>query len=78
MGKALDLSWFAYKFSKGMDFDVSERLYEEKIGKPLPGTHYIRYGSPIAKLAKDNGYSVNVIEKPIIQRTVVFHRKMEE
>ena len=78
MGRALDLSWFVYKFSKGMDFEVSEGLYEEKIGKPLPGTNYIRYRSPIAKLAKDNGYSVGVIEKPVVQRTIVFRRKGEE
>ena len=72
MGKQLDLKWFLEQFRKKSDFEVSEKTYEEVIGKGLPSTNYIRYGSPLSKAAKEAGFRIEVEERPVIQRTLVF------
>jgi len=68
----LDLNWFNAQFDKGKDFEVSEKQYEELVGKSIPSTHYIKYSSPIAKLAKKKNYKITVDEKPVIKKTLLF------
>lgn len=76
MGRQLDMSALDNLFSKGKDFKLTDEQYEKKIGKPLPkGAAYIKGQSPLARAAFEHGFTITeVVEKPIIARTVVFKK----
>lgn len=67
----LDLSLLEPYFEKGEDFELTAEQYEEKVKKPLPKTEYhIKKKSPLAKMAQELGYSIQVEER--IQRVLIF------
>ena len=69
----LDLSLLEPYFEKGKDFELTAEQYEEKVKKPLPQTKYhITKKSPLAKLAHENGFSVQVEER--VHRVLVFKK----
>lgn len=76
MAKKLDLAPLNGLFAKGKDFELTDFEYEEKIGKPLPGdTDYIKSRSPLAKKAKEHGFTIAaVMNQPVVQRTVIFKK----
>ena len=80
MARALDLSPLNDLFAKGEDFELTDIQYENKIKKSLPqNVGYIKRKSPLAQKAKENGFIIaEVIEKPIVMRTVVFKKVKRE
>ena len=76
MGKRPNIDQLDYLFEKGTDFHLSGVLYEEKTGVPLPKDKgYIKGRSALASKAEKYGYLiVDVEEKPIIERTVIFQK----
>lgn len=67
----LDLSQLEPYFKKGKDFELTAEQYEEKVKKPFPQTkYYITKKSPLAKLAQEQGFSVQVEER--VHRVLVF------
>ncbi len=76
MGKKLDLSSFEPLMKSGNDFEVTEEQYERAIRKAMPETNYLKKNSPVAKLAKENGYKIQVEER--IHRVLVFQKERAE
>ena len=72
----LDLSGLDNLFANGKDFELTDAQYEEKIGKSLPkDKSYLKNGSALARKAKENGFSIElVIDEPVIRRTVIFKK----
>lgn len=72
----LDMSALDDLFAKGKDFTLTDTQYKKKIGTSLPkGTYYIKNNSPLARAATKHGFTITeVVEKPIIARTVVFKK----
>ena len=69
----LDLSPLEPYFEKGEYFELTAEQYEEKVKKPLPKTNYhIKKKSPLAKMAQESGYSIEVEER--IQRVLIFKK----
>lgn len=67
MGKHPDLSALTSMFGKGQNFELTDAQYERKTGVPLPkGSYYLRNRSAVARVAMENGYSIEVIEKRIV------------
>lgn len=76
MPQRIDLSLLEPMFNAGNDFELSQSEYERIIGKAMPETDsYLKYGSPVAKMAKDKGYMLQVEKKVAVQKTLVFRRK---
>ena len=77
MGKHPNLDELDYLFEKGVSFQLSGKLYEEKTGIQLPkGKHYIINNSALARKAKEKGFIIeDVQEKPIIEKTVFLKKK---
>lgn len=77
MGKNPDLDKLNEFFEKGEDFQLTDKLYKEKTGVPLPKTKtYIKSGSALSRKAAEHGYSIiDVREEPIIVKTVYFKKK---
>lgn len=77
MGKHPNLDFLDDLFERGADFQLTDRLYEEKAGTPLPkGKSYLLRQSALARRAKERGYLIEDIqEKPIIERTVIFKKR---
>ena len=54
-------------FANGENFTLTDAQYEKKTGAPLPkGKYYLINNSALAKKAKENGYTIEVIEKTVI------------
>lgn len=68
----LDLTALIPLLSEGVSFELTEKQYEEKIKKPLPKTYYLKTRSPIAKVAKNYGYIIQVEER--VHRVLVFSK----
>ena len=69
MGKRPKLSQVDELFKKGIEFKLTDAEYESKTGCPLPkDTYYLQKKSALAKLAMQNGYDIQVIEKQVIFR----------
>ena len=77
MGKHPNLEKLEYLFEKGVDFHITAKEYEEKTGVPLPKEkNYIKSSSALARKVAEHGYVITeVLEKPIIERTVYFKKK---
>lgn len=73
MARKLDLSSFETEFQRGNDFEVTEAQYNERVQKTMPQTHYLRTNSPVAMLAREYGYTMQVEER--IQRIIVFTKE---
>ena len=70
----LDLSLLEPYFEKGEDFELTAEQYEEKVKKPLQKTNYhIKKKSPLARMAQEQGYSIQVEER--IHRVLIFKRE---
>ena len=77
MGKHPDLDKLDDLFTKGQDFQLTGKNYEEKTGVALPkGKSYIKNGSALARKAAEHGYVITEVrEEPVIVRTVYFTKK---
>lgn len=77
MGKNPDLEKLNYLFECGNDFQLTDKLYEEQTGVPLPKSKtYIMSSSALARKATEHGYKiVDVTEEPVIIKTVHFKKK---
>ena len=54
-------------FAKGENFTLTDAQYERKTGAPLPKEKsYIINRAALSKLAKENGYTIQVIEKAVV------------
>ena len=80
MARPLDLSSLDDLFDKGVDFELTDTQYEERIKKRLPNDeYYIKNRSPLAKKAREKGFVItSVIEKPIIMKTIMFKKVEKE
>ena len=77
MGKHPDLDNLNELFEKGENFQLSDKVYEEKTGVALPkGNSYIKHRSALAKKAKEFGFKIaDICEEPVIVRTVYLKKK---
>lgn len=72
MGKHPDFFELEKLFGEGNDFELTESRYEKLTGAALPkNKYYLSNKSAIAKLARRNGYDVDVIEKTILLKKKV-------
>lgn len=69
----LDLSSFAPLLEQGKNFEITEEQYEENVKKGMPATNYLKKSSPLAKLAKEYGYRIQVEER--IHRVMIFTKQ---
>lgn len=78
MGKHPNLDSLDYLFEKGVDFQLSAKLYEEQTGAPLPKEKsYLKNTSAFAQRAKDRGYIiVDVEEKATIEKIVYLKKEV--
>lgn len=78
MGKHPNLNELDYLFDKGTDFQLTDRIYEEKTGAPLPkDKSYIKNSSALANWALEKGFIIaEVKDRPIIERTIILKKKI--
>ncbi len=73
MANKLNLTILEEFFKSGKIFQLTDAQYLEKIGKAMPkSSYYIKNKSPISKFAKECGYSIEVEEEAVVQRTIKF------
>ena len=77
MGKRKNMDSLDELFQQGKDFKMAEEVYKEKTGNPFPkGKWYLKKQSALARKAAEYGFEiVEIIEKPVIVKTVVFKKK---
>lgn len=77
MEKNPNLDELEYLFKNGLDVQLTDKLYEEKTGIPLPkDKYYTKNKSALSQWLKNKGYKiVDIQEKPIIQKTVIIKKK---
>lgn len=75
MARKLNLSAFEPLLEQGNRFEVTEEQYENSVGTTMPKTYYLKKNSPVAKLAKEYGYQIQVEER--IHRVMIFTKKEE-
>lgn len=69
----LDLSAFETLLEQGNNFEVTEAQYENSVRKAMPKTDYLKKKSPVAKLAKEYGYKIQIEER--IHRVMLFTKQ---
>lgn len=69
----LDLSALIPLLEEGKSFELTEEQYEEKIKRNVPGTDYLKRRSPVARKAKDYGFSLNVEDRS--HRVLIFTKE---
>ncbi len=77
MGRHPKLENLDYLFAQGTDFRLTDKIYEEKTGVPMPkDKSYLKNGSAFAVRAKEQGYRIVCVEeKPVIERAVILKKK---
>ncbi|MBQ7485499.1 MAG: hypothetical protein IJT78_02610 [Oscillospiraceae bacterium] len=76
MGKALDLSALDDLFCQRKTFKLTDEQYKKKTGKSLPtNMQYLKFSSPLARKAKENGYRIEVEENAVIQKVLTFTKR---
>ena len=76
MPRRIDVSMLAQMLKSGDSFELTPEEYKSVIGRTLPLTDdYLRYRSPVAKAAKEEGYRIRIEERPVIQRILVFEKE---
>lgn len=69
MGKKPNLKNLEDLFSKGQNFELTDAQYEKKTGVALPkGKSYLLNRSALSRMAKENGFKIEVIEKKVVFR----------
>lgn len=66
----LDLSALTPLLERGSSFELTEKQYEEKIKRAMPKTYYLKRNSPVAKQAKEHGFTLTVEER--VHRVLIF------
>ena len=66
----LNLSLLEPYFKTGKDFEITEEQYEANVNRKLPESKYLVKQSPVAKRAKEAGYTLKVEER--IHRVLIF------
>lgn len=76
MGKRPKTEHLYFLFRGEDTIHLTDRSYEEITGAPLPkDKHYIKTKSALAEEARKHGYEiVDVKDKPIIERTILFQK----
>lgn len=74
MSQRMNLDELNSFFLGGMDFELTDAQYQEKVGKPLPKNTASITGktTPIGRKAAENGFKIQIKETPVIQRTLIF------
>ena len=77
MGKKLNFDGLEAVFCQGKDhFYITEKDYEEKVGKALPeGKDYLKKRSPFAKWLKEKGYCIVETREEAVIETRVYIEK---
>ena len=76
MGKAIDFSSLDDLFNQRKTFKLTDEQYRERTGKKLPTSiQYLRFSSPLAQKAKENGYKIEVEENAVVQRILTFTKR---
>lgn len=80
MGKRPNLNALDCFLDAGTDFQITDSIYENKTGVPLPkNKSYVLHRSALSEWAKEHGYIVfDVEEKPVVQRTVFLKKRCEK
>lgn len=67
MGKRPNLKEIEQMLFSGNEFTLSESLYKEITGIELPkNMSYLKNSSALARLARDNGYLIELAERTVI------------
>ena len=76
MGKKLNFDGLEAVFYQGKDhFYITEKDYEEKVGKALPKGSYLKTGSAFSKWLNEKGYCITAVEKEAVIETRVYIEK---
>ena len=80
MGKKPNINALDCFLDSGDDFQITDNIYENKTGASFPkNKNYILNRSALARWAKEHGYIVfDVVEKPIIQKTVFLKKRCKK
>ena len=75
MPRKIDVSLLTQMLESGETIELTPAEYERVVGRALPLTDdYLKYKSPVAKVAKKEGYRIRIEERPIFQRIIVFEK----
>lgn len=75
MGRRMDFSGLTCLYAKGETFELTDAQYEDRFKKPLPkDIYYLKNRSPLAINARENGFSIEISEEPVIQRKIIFKK----
>lgn len=70
----LDLSALTPLLKQGKSFELTEKQYEERIKRAMPKTDYLKRSSPVARKAKEYGFTLSVEER--VHRVLIFTKKI--
>lgn len=64
-------------FSRDINFELTDELYEERVGRSLPKSKQAITGknTPLRRKADEHGFRIHVEERPVIQRVVIFTKE---
>lgn len=78
MPRKIDLSLLTQMLESGSSFELTPDEYERVVGRVLPSTDdYLKYKSPVSKVAKEKGFRIRIEKRPVIQRIIVFEKGEE-
>lgn len=76
MPRKLNLSLLEPMLDAGNEFELTPDEFERIIGKAMPETDdYLKYKSPVAKVAKKKGFKLRLEERTTVQRILVFEKR---
>lgn len=75
MPRKIDVSLLKPMLESGGTFELTPDEYERIVGRALPATDdYLKYKSPVAKAAREEGYRIRIEERSVIQRIIIFEK----
>lgn len=79
MSRKLNFDGLEAVFCRGKEhFYITEKEYEEKVGKALPKGDYLKKNSALAKWLNEKGYCITDVEKEAVIETRVYIEKKEK
>ena len=77
MPSKIDVSLLKPMLESGRTFELTQDEYKRIIGRALPSTDdYLKYKSPVAKAAREEGYRIRVEERLIAHRILIFEKEI--
>lgn len=75
MPRKIDVSLLKPMLESGETFVLTQDEYSRVIGRSMPITDdYLKYKSPVAKAAREEGYRIRIEEQQVIQRVIIFEK----